>query len=107
MIVVTDKAAEWIHRLKEEHGAGPEAGLKIAVEGGGCSGFQYKMDFLPADEEDRVFENGDARVFVDAKSLMFVEGSVLDYNDALTNGGFVIKNPHSTGECGCGMSFSV
>ncbi|MEZ6194767.1 MAG: iron-sulfur cluster assembly accessory protein [Planctomycetota bacterium] len=107
MIVVTDKAADWIQRLKKDHSAEDTAGLRITVEGGGCSGFQYKMDFGPERDGDRVFENGEARVFVDPKSLMFVDGSVLDYSDALTNGGFVVKNPQSTGECGCGMSFSV
>ncbi len=107
MIIVTDMAAEKIGKLKAETGAAEETGLRVAVEGGGCSGFQYKMDFELEKDGDNVFSNGDARVFVDAKSLMFVDGSVLDYNEALTNGGFVIKNPQSTGDCGCGLSFSM
>lgn len=107
MIVVTDKAAEKIRTLKIEAGAQTADGLRVAVEGGGCSGFQYRMDFGPVQDGDRVFENGEARVFVDPKSLMFVDGSVLDFNDTLTNAGFVIRNPQSTGECGCGRSFAL
>ena len=108
MLIVTDKAADKIKSLVEMEGKALESdGLRIAVEGGGCSGFQYKMEIRGAEEADQVFANGDSKVFIDDKSLMFVSGSVVDYNDGLTGAGFVIQNPAATGTCGCGQSFSM
>ena len=107
MLIVTDKAAEKIRALCQLEGKDLHHGLRIAVAGGGCSGFQYMMQFDLEKDGDRVFANGETKVFVDPKSLMFFDGSVVDYNDGLTNAGFVIKNPQSTGSCGCGQSFSV
>ncbi len=112
MLTITDDAAAKINNLLDTEGRDPtEWGLRIHVEGGGCSGFQYKMDFEQAPSEPtdglNVFENGPARVIIDSKSLLFVGGSTVDYNDGLTGAGFVITNPNATGTCGCGMSFSV
>lgn len=108
MLIVTDKAANKIKSLVDLEGKDIQTdGLKISVAGGGCSGFQYIMEIRPSDEADRVFANGDSKVYIDDKSLMFVSGSVVDYNDGLTNAGFVIQNPAATGTCGCGQSFSM
>ncbi|HGY92461.1 MAG TPA: iron-sulfur cluster assembly accessory protein [Planctomycetes bacterium] len=107
MMIVTDKAAEKIQVLLKAEGKDTHCGLRIGVSSGGCSGFQYEMVFDAPKEEDEVFSNGEAKVLVDKKSLLFVDGSVLDYNEGLTNAGFVIRNPHATDTCGCGQSFSV
>lgn len=112
MLTITDKAAKKITDLLEEQDRAAQAwALRVHVEGGGCSGFQYKMDFEEAPTEPteglNMFENGDAKVLIDSKSLLFVGGSTIDYNDGLTGAGFVITNPNATGTCGCGMSFSV
>lgn len=108
MLTITDNAASHITRLLAEKGlpAGTH-GLRLGVAGGGCSGFQYIMDLAEPKEDDNVYAHGDARVFVDPKSVLLIGGSVLDYNDGLTGAGFVVRNPQSSGSCGCGMSFSV
>lgn len=112
MLTITDSAASKIKKLLQEQDRTPSAwALRIHVEGGGCSGFQYKMDFEEAPSEPteglNLFENGDSKVLIDSKSLLFVGGSTVDYNDGLTGAGFVITNPNASGTCGCGMSFSV
>jgi iron-sulfur cluster assembly protein len=108
MLTVTPKAGEKIRNLVESEGKAPErVGLRVRVEGGGCSGFQYVMDLTDRHDDDNVFEEAGGRVYVDPKSMVFIGGSVLDYVDALTGAGFTIRNPQSTGTCGCGMSFSV
>ena len=83
-------------------------GLRVKIMGGGCSGLSYKMVFEsgPADG-DEVFEKDDFRVYIDKKSLFFLNGSELDYVDGLTGAGFKFKNPNATGTCGCGESFSA
>ena len=108
MLIVTDKAADKIKSLVEMEGKELETdGLRISVSGGGCSGFQYIMEIGAHKDADQTFANGDSKVYIDDKSLMFVSGSVVDYNDGLTNAGFVIQNPSATGTCGCGQSFSM
>ena len=106
-ISITDRAA----RKGKELLAGEQLkdpGLRIKIIGGGCSGLSYKMAFEsgPTDGDD-VFELDDFKVFIDKKSLFFLNGSELDYVDALTGAGFRFKNPNVTGTCGCGESFSV
>lgn len=83
--------------------------LRVAVEGGGCSGFQYKYDFEQAAPavDDQIFGNAQAPVVVDATSLEFLNGSVLDYVETLGAASFEIKNPNAKSGCGCGNSFSV
>lgn len=83
--------------------------LRVAVEGGGCSGFQYKFDFeqaAPADE-DKIFGEVTAPVIVDAMSLGFINGAMLDYVETLGAAAFEIKNPQAKSSCGCGNSFAV
>jgi iron-sulfur cluster assembly protein len=111
MLTISENAAKRIKSLLLVEGRDPETwGLRVGVEGGGCSGFQYQMEFapLPSQSEDwNIFELDGSRVIIDPKSLLFVGGSQVDYNDGLTGAGFTIRNPNATGTCGCGQSFSV
>lgn len=86
----------------------PSAGLRVAVEGGGCSGFQYdiKVESAP-NADDTVIERDGARLFVDPVSLPFLLGSELDWVDELIGSAFKVKNPNAKSSCGCGVSFSV
>ena len=82
--------------------------LRVSVEGGGCSGFQYKFDFADAPEDDdTILERDGARVLIDSVSLEFLEGSEIDYARELIGSAFKIKNPNAVAACGCGTSFSV
>jgi iron-sulfur cluster assembly accessory protein len=108
MIQITDRAATHIRKmLATRHRS--EIGLRLGIKAGGCSGFEYTFGWEAAPRlGDSIFEGADdAKVFVDAKSLRLLEGSVLDYDTSLLSKGFVISNPHATSTCGCGTSFSV
>jgi iron-sulfur cluster assembly protein len=82
-------------------------GLRLGVQGGGCSGLTYLMEFDSKRENDRVFSQDGVSVFVDPKSILYMSGSVLDYNEGLMGSGFSIKNPNVKGSCGCGHSFTT
>lgn len=105
-ITVTERAAR---RLNEIAGSSPEASLlRITVEGGGCSGFQYKFDLVGAvAPDDTVIERAGARVLIDAVSLPYLAGSELDFVDDLIGATFQLKNPNATASCGCGTSFAL
>lgn len=107
VITVTEKAARKARALAEKEGR-PDACLRVRVLAGGCSGFTYKLSFEegPA-EDDYVIEVGSFRVLVDPKSAPVVEGSTLEFNDALLGGGLKMYNPLAKHECACGESFSV
>lgn len=84
------------------------ARLRIAVLGGGCSGFQYNFDFdSNKNEDDLIFSQDGVEVIIDETSLQLVQGSVLDYVETLGSAAFVVKNPNATAKCGCGNSFAV
>jgi iron-sulfur cluster assembly accessory protein len=84
------------------------AGLRIAVLGGGCSGFQYEIALAAGPEaEDLVVEAHGAKLFVDAVSVPFLEGSVVEWSDELIGASFKVKNPNAVSSCGCGVSFAV
>ena len=84
-----------------------QGGLRLGVQGGGCSGLSYNIRFdTQPRERDRVFQFGDVRVFVDPKSFIYLHGMTLDYQETLMQQGFVFVNPNSTKSCGCGSSFS-
>ena len=86
----------------------PGTMLRVSVEGGGCSGFQYKFDLVTrADADDLVVEREGARVVVDPVSLAYMSGSEIDFVDALIGASFQIRNPHAASSCGCGTSFSL
>ncbi len=98
-------AARRIKAIMTEHN---HAALRVAVVGGGCSGFSYTFDFADApDEDDLVIERDGATVLVDKISLDFLSGSEIDYSDELIGAAFKINNPNAKSGCGCGTSFSV
>jgi len=83
-------------------------GLRLGVHGGGCSGLSYQFKFAPAPRpNDHVFRFDDVEVFVDPKSMLFLDGMTLDWNESLLQSGFVFKNPHAQKSCGCGTSFTA
>ena len=107
-IVVSDNAAEKLCELMVAEKRDPKVyGLRLGVQGGGCSGLTYFMDFDTARDDDKVFENKGARVLVDPKSILHVSGSVLDYSDGLMGSGFQIKNLNAKSSCGFGSSFQT
>jgi iron-sulfur cluster assembly protein len=108
MLTVSDQAADRIRKLLEsEEKKLAEWGLRVGVEGGGCSGLQYRLDITKGRPEDTTIEHLGVKVFIDPRSLQYVEGSQVDYSDALTGAGFKIVNPNEKNSCGCGTSFSV
>lgn len=105
-IHVTPKAVERIRQAFAREGV--SGGLRLGVLGGGCSGLSYQFKFaLESRPKDYVFEFDDVKVFVDPKSMLFLDGMTLDWEDSLMQSGFVFKNPHATKSCGCGSSFSA
>lgn len=101
---VTDRAFE---RLLEI-GAGEKGqALRVAVEGGGCSGFQYEIKLDDVAEDDLILEGQGQKVVVDSVSLPFLENATIDFTDELIGARFVIENPNATSSCGCGTSFSM
>ena len=107
LIKVTPNAANKVKNLLVKQGRA-EGVLRVAIVGGGCSGLQYKMDLQdgPANR-DFLVETGGIKVVVDPKSALYVTGSELDYQDALQDGGFKVKNPNAATSCSCGESFSA
>lgn len=107
-LTVTDTAADAIKQFFASENVNPEAGLRIRVIPGGCSGFQYDMviDETPS-EDDEIIEANGIRIFVDPMSKRFLNGVELDYVNSIMGSGFTFKNPNATGSCGCGSSFSV
>ena len=105
-IFVTPKA---VQKIREAFGReGVKGGLRLGVLGGGCSGLSYQFKFAPEPRaRDHVFEFEDVKVFVDPKSMLFLDGMTLDWKDSLMQSGFVFSNPHATKSCGCGSSFSA
>jgi iron-sulfur cluster assembly protein len=110
-VTITDTAAEKIRDLvaanETEAASGTEQVLRIAVKGGGCSGFQYALALDSRKDDDNVFEHNGVAVAVDKVSMQFVFGSQVDYVDGLQGAGFTVNNPNVVAACGCGSSFQV
>jgi len=105
-VTISDRAARRIGEILTGEGTG--AMLRISVEGGGCSGFQYKFDIERArGDDDLVIERDNAVVLVDSASQPFLAGSEVDFVDDLIGASFRVNNPNATASCGCGTSFSV
>ena len=103
---VTDRAFARLHEINAS--ADAAQCLRVAVEGGGCSGFQYDISLAPAPEDDDlVLEKDGARVLVDPVSLPFLTNAEIDFTEELIGARFVINNPNATSSCGCGTSFSM
>jgi iron-sulfur cluster assembly protein len=109
MIHVSEKAAEKIRELLQKEGVPAESGgLRVGVQGGGCSGLSYAMRLdTEARNRDKVFEENGARIFVDPKSYLYLHDTTLDYHEDLMKQGFVFQNPQATRSCGCGSSFTA
>jgi len=107
-ITVTDKALARIRAVLASEGLAGEGGVRLGVQGGGCSGLSYSVQFETGPQErDRVFTFDDVRIFVDPKSFIYLAGMTLDYQETLIKTGFVFLNPNAAKSCGCGSSFSA
>lgn len=106
-ITLSDKAVGKIGELLASQPDSSEQALRVAVRGGGCSGFQYALAFDKAKEDDNVFEVDGVAVIVDKVSMQFVFGSEVDYVEGLQGAGFQVNNPNVVAACGCGSSFQV
>jgi len=107
MIKVTDAAKKQAVRLMEDDG---KTGyfIRVGVEGGGCSGLMYQLDFDNEEkEDDKAFEDNGVKIVVDKKSFLYLVGTTLDYSGGLNGKGFVFVNPNADRTCGCGESFSI
>lgn len=106
-IGITDSAVERLKKLLTERNT-PNAGLRIAVKGGGCSGLAYHMEWAEEPKQrDKLFEREGVRVFVDPKSYLYLMGTELVFEETLMASGFKLRNPNEKAACGCGDSFSV
>jgi len=108
MLIITPTAAAKVQDFIHEHAAGGDAGLRVAVLPGGCSGFQYGLNIEDAPEnDDEVVEQAGVRIFVDPFSAQYLDGVEIDYVSSMMGSGFSFRNPKSAGGCGCGSSFTV
>ena len=108
-VQVTERALERVRAAMEKEGISPaQGGLRLGVQGGGCSGLSYNIRFdTQPRERDRVFQFGDVCLFVDPKSFIYLSGMILDYENTLMKQGFNFVNPNASRSCGCGSSFSA
>lgn len=107
-VALTAKAVEMVKITRDQEGMDASYGLRVAVMGGGCSGFQYALDFeQEARPTDAVMELDGLKVFVDPVSSRYLEGVTIDYVFGMHGAGFKFQNPRATGTCGCGSSFAV
>ena len=107
-VTLTPKAVQMVKITREQEGIDPAHGLRVAVRGGGCSGFEYALDFEnEARDNDWVYEQGDLKVYIDAVSARYLQGTSIDYVLGNTGAGFKFNNPNAVGTCGCGSSFAV
>lgn len=105
-----DLTPEAVAKVKDFIKKNPAAGAKIfriGVEGGGCSGLQYGFTFDDKKDDDNVVACEDIEVLIDNPTLAYIKGAVVDYVEDMRGSGFIVKNPQSKGECGCGVSFTV
>ncbi len=107
-IEVSDRAAKAIRKQLDQRGT-PDACLRVGIRGGGCSGFSYVIEFHDGEPrpKDRVFVRDGVRVAVDPKSLVYLNGTILDWEQTLMRQGFKFVNPNEKSSCGCGHSFTV
>jgi iron-sulfur cluster assembly protein len=106
MLTLSQTAMDKVKAIMSERGE--EGGLRIAVIGGGCSGFQYQMSLdMQAGPDDQVIELDGLKVFVDKRSMLYLNGTNIDYVDGLSGAGFKFDNPNARSTCGCGESFNA
>lgn len=105
-VTMSESAATQIKKIMGQPGAG--AYMRVAVNGGGCSGFQYEFGFADApNEDDLIIERSGAKILIDEMSLEFLTGSEIDYTREIIGAAFKINNPNAVANCGCGTSFSI
>lgn len=105
MIILSNRAARQVQSMRAAQ-SDPTKQLRVFVESGGCSGFEYGMSFDVAKTDDQVFESEGVQVLVDPTSLAYLNGCSIDFDDGLHGKGFEIKNPNAQSTCGCGKSFN-
>lgn len=106
-VILTERAARQVREIKKSEGLDDELYLRVAVEGGGCSGLSYKLGFDVRTEEDEIVKSQDMEIIINPKHLMYLEGIQIDYPDGLNARGFTFDNPNASESCGCGSSFAV
>jgi iron-sulfur cluster assembly protein len=108
LVTISAKALAQLKVLRKEEGYNDEHGIRVSVKGGGCSGLSYDLSFDSAQQPgDHVFEQEGIKVFVGAKSLLYLVGTQLDFTDGLNGKGFAFNNPNASRTCACGESFAV
>lgn len=106
-ILLTERAAKQVMKIKDSEKEHQNLYLRVAVEGGGCSGLSYKLGLDHRTESDTIFESFGVEVIVNPDHLLYLEGIQIDYPDGLDARGFTFDNPNSVEDCGCGTSFSI
>ncbi len=107
-VLMTAKAVDMVKITRDQESIDPSHGLRVAVRGGGCSGFEYALDFESEPREnDYVYQQHGLTLFVDPVSARYLEGTTVDYVLGMSGAGFKFNNPRATGTCGCGSSFAV
>ncbi len=108
ILSLTDTAVEAVTDFIAEQGNGDEAGLRVSILPGGCSGFQYGLNVVDGSEEDdEIFELSGVKIIIDPFSVQYLEGVEIDYVTSMMGQGFTFNNPNATGGCGCGSSFTA
>lgn len=108
MITVSENAKAEVERLMGENKIEQGAFIRVGVEGGGCSGLIYQLDFDQEERDnDKVFEDQGVRIVTDRKSILYLAGTELDFSGGLNGKGFTFNNPNASRTCGCGESFSI
>lgn len=107
-VALTPKATDMVKITREQENIDPSFGLRIAVRGGGCSGFEYALDFeSAARDNDLVYEQHGLTIYLDGLSARYLKGTEIDYVLGMSGAGFKFNNPNASGTCGCGSSFAV
>lgn len=106
-VILTQRAAKQVLKIKEKENLDDELYLRVAVEGGGCSGLSYKLGFDIRTDEDEVVTSQGLEIIINPKHLMYLNGIEIDYPDGLDARGFTFDNPNASESCGCGSSFAV
>lgn len=106
-ISLTPRAAEQVRKIKSDESLDEDLFLRVAVEGGGCSGLSYKLGFDYKSDDDKTFESEGIDIVIDPRHMMYLEGISIDYPDGLDARGFTFDNPNAEETCGCGTSFAT
>ncbi len=106
-VILTERAARQVREIKKKESLDENLYLRVAVEGGGCSGLSYKLGFDIKTDEDKVVKSQGMEIIINPKHMMYLEGIEIDYPDGLDARGFTFDNPNASESCGCGSSFAV